>query len=101
MNLKYNDFKIKISPYSENDTPSIVIDSPDDETLAAIYVYNYGLSYGGRMYLRDQFLKSIINIYGGYITMEEQRDDGRYGTLLSPGLLQMTKNDQILWEQKI
>lgn len=99
--FKYNDFKIKISPYSENDTPSIVIDSPDDETLAAIYVYNYGLSYGGRMYLRDQFLKSIINIYGGYITMEEQRDDGRYGTLLSPGLLQMTKNDQILWEQKI
>lgn len=99
--FKYNDFKIKISPYSESDTPSIVIDSPDDETLAAIYVYNYGLSYGGRMYLRDQFLKSIINIYGGYITMEEQRDDGRYGTLLSPGLLQMTKNDQILWEQKI
>ena len=99
--FKYNDFKIKISPYSENDTPSIIIDSPDDETLAAIYVYNYGLSYGGRMYLRDQFLKSIINIYGGYITMEEQRDDGRYGTLLSPGLLQMTKNDQILWEQKI
>lgn len=99
--FKYNDFKIKISPYSESDTPSIVIDSPDDETLAAIYVYNYGLSYGGRMYLRDQFLKSIINIYGGYITMEEQRDDGRYSTLLSPGLLQMTKNDQILWEQKI
>lgn len=99
--FKYNDFKIKISPYSESDTPSIVIDSTDDETLAAIYVYNYGLSYGGRMYLRDQFLKSIINIYGGYITMEEQRDDGRYGTLLSPGLLQMTKNDQILWEQKI
>lgn len=99
--FKYNDFKIKISPYSESDTPSIVIDSPDDETLAAIYLYNYGLSYGGRMYLRDQFLKSIINIYGGYITMEEQRDDGRYGTLLSPGLLQMTKNDQILWEQKI
>jgi len=99
--FKYNDFKLKISPYSESDTPSIVIDSPDDETLAAIYVYNYGLSYGGRMYLRDQFLKSIINIYGGYITMEEQRDDGRYGTLLSPGLLQMTKNDQILWEQKI
>jgi hypothetical protein len=99
--FKYNDFKIKISPYSENDTPSIVIDSPDDETLAAIYVYDYGLSYGGRMYLRDQFLKSIINIYGGYITMEEQRDDGRYGTLLSPGLLQMTKDDLILWEQKI
>lgn len=99
--FKYNDFKIKISPYSENDTPSIVIDSPDDETLAAIYVYNYGLSYGGRMYLRDQFLKSIINIYGGYITMEEQRGDGRYGTLLSPGLLQMTKDDLILWEQKI
>lgn len=99
--FKYNDFKIKISPYSESDTPSIVIDSLDDETLAAIYVYNYGLSYGGRMYLRDQFFKSIINIYGGYITMEEQRDDGRYGTLLSPGLLQMTKNDQILWEQKI
>lgn len=99
--FKYNDFKIKISPYSESDTPSIVIDSPDDETLAAIYVYNYGLSYGGRMYLRDQFFKSIINIYGGYITMEEQRDDGRYSTLLSPGLLQMTKNDQILWEQKI
>lgn len=99
--FKYNDFRIKISPYSESDTPSIVIDSPDDETLAAIYVYNYGLSYGGRMYLRDQFLKSIINIYGGYITMEEQRDDGRYSTLLSPGLLQMTKNDQILWEQKI
>lgn len=99
--FKYNDFKIKISPYSGNDTPSIVIDSPDDETLAAIYVYDYGLSYGGRMYLRDQFLKSIINIYGGYITMEEQRDDGRYGTLLSPGLLQMTKDDLILWEQKI
>ena len=99
--FKYNDFKIKISPYSESDTPSIVIDSPDDETLAAIYVYSYGLSYGGRMYLRDQFFKSIINIYGGYITMEEQRDDGRYSTLLSPGLLQMTKNDLILWEQKI
>lgn len=99
--FKYNDFKIKISPYSGNDTPSIVIDSPDDETLAAIYVYDYGLSYGGRMYLRDQFLKSIINIYGGYITMEEQRHDGRYGTLLSPGLLQMTKDDLILWEQKI
>ena len=99
--FKYNDFKIKISPYSGNDTPSIIIDSPDDETLAAIYVYDYGLSYGGRMYLRDQFLKSIINIYGGYITMEEQRADGRYGTLLSPGLLQMTKDDLILWEQKI
>ena len=100
LSAKADNYEIRISPTSEFGVPSIEFIDTKSEATFSIYLFDEGLGRTPRIAMR-KYTGATMVLDADRISMQEEILGSRYGTLISAGFIQLTKNDEIKWEQKL
>lgn len=100
LSAKVDGYEIKISPTSEFRVPSIEFIDTKSEATFSIYLFNEGLGRTPRIAMK-KYTGATMVIDADRISMQEEISGNRFGTLICAGFIQLTKNDEIKWEQKL